>query len=385
MGMNLLLWLSLAGSLARAEGVIKPGEFAPRPQLTMVSPAAFSALPADLRLPADPHLAIEAVSNLEFPQAQVHESSFQGLDRFHESIQMSAHGDGPQSPGPGEFWDGQRREEFAHEEELVYVERAEKKQEAVQYAHAERPALDYRRHRFNKEDAEEFLAETREFPGGGQATGRELLGLLITPDAVDVDRSFDPARLDMTRFGMSDSDLRPILQEKGVPVYAYHDFLGRAFNYGLVYRVSDNETRRTYHGVPLPVREALGYHADEEPSQILPKAEKAKPSAFNAALTALAREAESLPPKEELFEFTAQTVEAAIKAGRLGRDRLSPAFEQRAHSLEFDTPPLAEALLTLLDSSHGTPWFDKALSLCRHAVADGALKQARLDETLSGL
>ncbi len=392
--MNLLLSLALAAGLVRAEPIVNPGELAARAQTPIITPAAFatlpiafSTLPTALQLPALPQLKIDAVANQEIPQAKTPESSFQGLDRFHQSIQMSASkdGGGPQDPGAPKFWDGAHEEENANEEELVYVNRAEKKQEALAYAHAERPALDYRNHRFNKEDAEEFLSETREFPGGGQATGHELLGLLITPDAVRTDHDFDPSRVEMTRFGKSDSDLRPILEEKGIPVYAYHAFLGQAFNYGLVYRVSDNETHKTYHGVPHPVREALGYETEEETKAPAKAADLEKASAFNGALAALAHEAESLPPKEELFEFTAQTVEAAIKSGHLKRDQLSEAFEKRSLSIDFETPTLTEALLTLLESSQGTPWFDKSLNLCRHAVAAGALKQGKLDEILKDL
>jgi hypothetical protein len=395
--MNLLWGLALVLGLAHAEPVVGPGEIVPRAESLIVRPALAPILPASVQLPGAASLELPEFSAPAVPQAQalpdtpaqseIHETAFMGLDRFQQSVKMSAGNkggdDGPQGPGSGQFWDGEHENEEAHQEELVYVERKQQRAEAVQYAHAEIPPLDYRRNHFNKEESQELLAQAHEW-AGGSATGGQFLEMLMTAHAVLLDRELDPSRLDMSLFGKSETEIRGLIQEKDYPVYVYHDFLKQAFNYGLVYRVNDSSRSKTYYGIPYHVREALGLKSEEE-APAKPAEKPAEPTAFSHALSALAEEAEALPAKDELFEFTAQTVEAAIKAGQLDEKQVSQSFRDRADAIDLDESSLHESLLTLLESSHGTKWFDGVLSVCRHAVAAGALNGGRLQQTLKDL
>lgn len=389
--------------MARAEPVGGPGEIGPRVESSIARPVLAPIIPAAVQLPSVTSLALPDFSEQTLPEAQIlpqaqalpdtpaqpeiHETAFMGLDRFQQTIKMSHGGDGgsdgPTGPGSGQFWDGEHENEEAHQEELVYVERKQLRAEAVQYAHAEIPPLDYLRNRFNKEESQELLAQTHEWTGGS-ATGRQFLELVMTPHAVMLDRELDPSRLDMSLFGKSETEIRGLLQEKDYPVYVYHDFLKQAFNHGLVYRVNDSSRSKTYYGVPYHVREALGLKS-EEAAPAKPAEKPAEPTAFSHALAALAKEAEALPAKDELFEFTAQTVEAAIKAGQLDEKQVSKEFRERADAIDFDESSLHESLLTLLESSHGTKWFDGVLAVCRHAVEAGALNGGQLQQTLKDL
>jgi hypothetical protein len=395
--MNLLWGLALVLGIANAEPVVGPGEFGPRIETSIARPVLAPILPAAVPLPSIPSFQLPDLAAQALPQAQiqpetqaqagVHETAFMGLDRFSQAVKMSGRNDsgadGPQDPGSGRFWDGEHEDENAHEEELVYVERKQQRAEAVQYAHAEIPPLDYRRNRFNKEESQELLAQTHEW-AGGSATGRQFLELLMTPHAVMLDRELDPSRMDMSLFGKSETEIRDILKEKDFPVFVYHDFLIQAFNHGLVYRVNDSSRAKTYHGIPYQVREALGLKSEEEkPAKAVEKPTTSSP--LSHALAALAKEAEALPAKDELFEFTAQTVEAAIKAGRLDEKQVSPEFRTRADGIDMDESSLHESLLTLLESSHGTKWFDGVLTVCRHAVEAGALDSRQLEAVLKDL
>jgi hypothetical protein len=104
-----------------------------------------------------------------------------------------------------------------------------------------------------------------------------------------------------------------------------------------------------------------------EPAQEAPSVEKAAapsgPTPFSSALTQLASEAETLPKHEELFEFTAQAVDAAIKAGRLPKDAVSAKFRARADALGYDVPSLEDAVITLMESAEGTPWEARTAAL----------------------
>ncbi len=396
--MNLILGLALVLGFAQAEPVVGPGEIGPRIESSVAQPVPVPMLPAVVQLPNVSALELPQISAPTVPQAQalpdaaaqpeMREPAIMGLDRFQQSIKMSRGGDGggadgPQDPGSGRFWDGENEKEDAHAEELVYVERKQQRAEAVQYAHAEIPPLDYRRDRFNKEESQELLAQTHEW-AGGSATGHQFLELLMTPHAVMLDRELDPSRLDMSLFGKSETEIRGLIQEKDYPVYVYHDFLKDAFNNGLVYRVNDSSRKKTYYGIPYQVREALGLKSEEE-APAKPADKPAEPTAFSHALAALAKEAQGLPAKDELFEFTAQTVAAAIKAKQLDETQVSKQFKERSEAIDFEESSLTESLLTLLESAHGTPWFERTLSLCRHAVEAGALKDAQLRQALEDL
>ena len=74
-------------------------------------------------------------------------------------------------------------------------------------------------------------------------------------------------------------------------------------------------------------------------------------------------EAERLPKNEELFEVTAQVVAAAVKAGSLPPDAVSPAFKARAAKIDFDVSSLSDAVLTLAESAEGTPWEARTAAL----------------------
>jgi hypothetical protein len=260
----------------------------------------------------------------------------------------------------GDFWDGggplpEGSEEFEH------VRRQEKKKEEVKQAHSERSVLDYLRARFNPEAGAEFLDQLYDVGGENSLSGRALLEPVVTEFAVHLDVPLDPSRVDMSAFGRSERELRDIAEAGAFSPQAYHRFLERAFREGLIYRLSDSGVSKTYYGVPYEVRQALSLKASEKKSE-KPATAPAADSAFGSALSAFAERAKAMPKGEELIEFTADAVRAA-KSG----------------------DGLKDALLTLLDSSDGTRWFDEVSALCELAVTEGILTRRQLDEALENL
>lgn len=286
----------------------------------------------------------------------------------------------------GQFWDGDTPWASADEEALV-LRRQEEKEEA-RHAYAEPPVLEHGLRGFSKELAREILDRVYSFGESSQWTGRQLLELLMTEGALDMDRTPDVMRLDMSRFGRSDAEIREILKEKGIPVFRYQDFMNAAFRRGLLYRVNARKLNRTFHGVPALVRQAFGFKPPEEPGSVAVvgqlQGSDAKPSAFSQALSGLAREALAWPVKDELFEFSLQLVEAALAAKRIDSQEVS-ALRGKAPGLAFEVPSLPSALITLLESSKGRDSFDRVLDLCQRAVAENLLKRRQLDETLEAL
>ncbi len=241
---------------------------------------------------------------------------------------------------------------------------SEKRQEAakaVQHAHAEIPVVDYLKRAFDESSAKEFMDGEFTFDGATKKTGRELLSYLVTPDALSDGLTPDPARVDFNRLGKTSSQIRETVDAEGVPYHLYERVLGGAFREGLIYRLYNSLTGFTYHGVPHEIRAIFGLEApaEQKPAEI---AKKSGPTPFSEALTALSEEAVGLDDPE-LFEFTAQTVAAAIKAGKLSSDAVSPAFKARAAKIDFDAPSLKDAALTLAESAEGTPWESKTAAL----------------------
>jgi hypothetical protein len=272
------------------------------------------------------------------------------------------------APAIGDAWDGSGRREEANEEAYAHVEQRRREAEAVQYAHAEIPVVDYRRGAYGEERAKEFMEGVYVVDDKTKFTGLELLSFLVTPEALRADQIPDPARVDFARLGKNSAQIRETLAEKGMPYHPYERVLTEAFRDGLIYRLTDARNGMTYHGVPHEVRAAFGLEAKAPEPAKAEDVAPAGPTPFSVALTKLAKEAESLPHREELFEFTAQVVAAAIKAGKLPPDAVSPAFKARAAKIDFDVTSLKEALLTLAESAEGTPWEGRAADL--QALAD---------------
>lgn len=233
--------------------------------------------------------------------------------------------------------------------------------QAVQHAHAEIPVVDYLRGAYGEERAREFMegvftADEKKF------TGRELLSFVVTPEALNPDLTPDPDRVDFNRLGRSSAQIREIVDEKGMPYHPYERILQEAFREGLIYRLYNKNTSLTYYGVPPRVRADWGLDPAPvvEEKAAAPAAPVATP--FSEALTKLAADAVTLEDNE-LFEFTAQAVDAAIKAGKLPADAVSKAFRARADALGYDVPSLEDAVITLSESAEGTPWERKTAAL----------------------
>lgn len=254
------------------------------------------------------------------------------------------------APSVGDAFDG------------AFAERREKKAEAVQHAHAEIPVVDYVRGSYSREGAAEMMETSFVIDETKNMTGSQLLSLVVTPEALDPDLTPDPDRVDFGRLGKTSAQIRATLEEAGVPYHNYERWLGAAFREGLLYRLFNRNTGLTYYGVPPRVRADWGLEA---PTGVPAAKAPAAPvsSAFSDALKALAADAETLPKHEELFEFTAQAVDAAIAEGRFPAGAVSAKFRARADSIGYDVPSLKDAVLTLAESAEGTPWEAKTAAL----------------------
>jgi hypothetical protein len=340
------------------------------PQTAVLSvPKAAAAMPKAV--------APQAAASAPGPKAQ---TTLAALGRVEAKISASIRG-GTAGSANFNWFDGAKDGEEAGEE--AFIRKEEKKAEEKKQAHAERPVLDYLRNRLNDDEALELAKEELEFAGGAKMTVLRLLELIVTAHAARTDNPPDLTRADAALFGVSDTDLREIAEREGLPAFALQNFYEMAFRRGLIYRLSDNARGRTYYGVPDPVRALLKLQAPRPPEEIA--REKARASAFAQGLPDFADAALELPEGEELFEFSAQVAEAAVKAKLVDRADLPAMFWDRAEELGFEPSPLKDALLTLLESSEGTPWFERSLALCEQAAADGLLARAELDEVLRGL
>jgi hypothetical protein len=253
------------------------------------------------------------------------------------------------APSVGDAFDG------------AFAERREKAAEAVQYAHAEIPVVDYMRGAYGEERAREFMEGAYAVDEKTSFTGRELLAFLVTPEALDPDLVPDPDRVDFNRLGRTTARIRDAVEEKGMPYHPYERILREAFREGLIYRLFDKNTSLTHYGVPPRVRADWGL---EPAPDVEKKAAAAAPAstAFSEALSSLAAEAVAIKDNE-LFEFTAQAVAAAVKEGRLPAAAVPAKFAERAARIEFDVPSLADAVLTLSESAEGTRWEAKTAAL----------------------
>lgn len=338
----------------------------PSVSLPPLAASAVPRLPEAFKLPPIAAPKVQALPGLKI----MGQTAFQAADR--PPLQAFAKA--------GEDWDHQERREEAREEELVHVNR-EAKKEAVLHQHAERPALDHSRQAFSAARAKEFAETVYDLGDEKGTTGQDILSWLTTEHAVMDERVPES---DFESFGRSEIQVRSIAKEKGVSVHALQRVMDRAFRWGLLYRLYDLKQGKTYYGVPYEARTALNIIPPEAASRL--QAEKeAVASEFAQALTALARESLSLKPKDEVFEFVAQTVKAAKSAGIVKDADLPEAFLARAKALDLDASDLRSALFTLLESSHGTPWFDKAKALCAQAASQGLVGQSELDRILADL
>lgn len=243
----------------------------------------------------------------------------------------------------------------------AFAEKRVEAAKAVQYARAEIPVVDYLRGAYGEERAREFMegvftADEKKF------TGRELLSFVVTPESLNPDLVPDPDRVDFNRLGRTSTQIREIVGEKGMPYHPYERILQEAFREGLIYRLFNKNTSLTYYGVPPRVRADWGL----DPAPVVEKKAEAPAepvsTPFSEALAALAAEAVTIKDAE-LFEFTAQAVDAAIKAGKLPAGAVSKAFRARADALGYDVPSLSDAVITLSESAEGTPWERKTAAL----------------------
>lgn len=355
--MRALLAVLLCSAAASAAPVVRlqSSVTAPLAAHTLTIPLMGLQAPAPLFAPAPLTLSLVPAPSLALtpaPAPAAAPTALQGLSAIVLSLQPQ----GPAfvAPSIGDAFDGRRPEEEGEEE---FARKEEKKAKEVRYAHADVPVLDYRGGAYSQESAERLLDE--EFMSSDERawTGRDLLALIVTPAELPPDTVPDPSRIDLGTLGLSSLKLREVLAERGLPVFRYEAFLKEAFNEGLVYRLTDAATGKTYHGVPARVRAELGLTAPAGPGAAA-KAEVSEkgPSAFSLALDALVEQAKALPKGEELVEFTGD---------------VSAAFAS-------DPSALADALLTLRDSAEGTPWEARVEALCRLAVAEGLLAEGRL-------
>lgn len=288
---------------------------------------------------------------------------------------------GPQASGNYEAkrggagrWDGVKERVELRERIPVFAERR-RVLRAVRFQHAERPALDYREQSFSPERAQEFAAETFEMGEGIVWTGRQLLEALMTPQGLIPTTPPDKARVDLGLFGKSDAILQTLAAENGIAPYRLHDALERAYREGLIFKFDSARLKKTFYGVPEPVRRALGLTAPEpSPAEAPRAAAPAKPTPLSESLAALAGAVEGLPAKDETFEFAAQAAAAMIEAGLVRQEDLPAGFVAKARSIGFETPPLGAAVMTLYESSRGTPYFTLARAFARRAADAGLLE-----------
>lgn len=261
----------------------------------------------------------------------------------HVNVQASLNG----------YWDGAREPQHEQEEEFAYVNREARREEARQELREEVPPLDYRRQALSEEGAREF-GEYQLDLGGRVMSGKEVLGLLVTPFAVVEGMPPDPRAVDFAGFGRGEGELRELADREGFSYHRLSDVLRVAHRDGLIYRLHDTRRGRTYYGVPYEVRQALGLtHEPPAPAVVLekPKAE----SAFARKLEALARRLEREAPKDELAEFVAEAAESST------------------------------GVLSLVESAHGTDFWDDALAVAQAAAEEGRVDKAELESVLRDL
>lgn len=250
------------------------------------------------------------------------------------------------------YWDGAKEPEREHEEEFAYVNREARNEEAHQRLHEEIPPLDYRRQAFSEAGAREF-AEYQLDLGGRVMSGRDALGLLVTPFAVVEGMPPDPRAVDFAGFGRGEGELREIADREGFSYHRLSDVLRVAHREGLVYRLHDTQRGRTYYGVPYEVRRALGLSVEVEKPQLQPQPKAG--SAFASKLAALAARLAREAPRDELAEFVAEAGESST------------------------------GVLSLVESAHGTEFWDDALAIAHAAAEEGRVDKAELESVLRDL
>lgn len=382
----LLAVAAQAGTVAPLEGVLSRPVLNPMAAVTGISavslpvlPSAFGSTPfaavsafTPAPLPSLP-VAVAVVAPVSVAPARVVPATAKipGMP-----VHFSAHaGD----DGSG-FFDG------AAEHEEQFAERREQKREEIKHAHAERPAFDFVRGRFDPGLAKELAETTVSRPGGKPTNGYRLLALLVTPLAAHPDSPPDPTRLDAAQFGRSDGEIRALLEKEGIPRYAMDAILDKAFRWGLVYRIHDSAREKTFYGLTQEARDLLNLKQPrakkENKAKSGGKTAAPKASALGQSLIVLAEDAVSWPKNDEMFEFAAQTAYAAASAGLIKKEALPEAFRTRADAIGFEAERLNHSLLTLLESAEDGPQYARILALCEAAVAEGALSRAELDEVL---
>ncbi|HVE14493.1 MAG TPA: hypothetical protein VNI01_13930 [Elusimicrobiota bacterium] len=317
----------------------------------------------------------------EAPGATRIGASFQRLDAQSRPVQrMVASGDtsgARASSGEifGEYgkWSVAEREE-AREEASVLVATARRERRAVQIQRAELPPLDYRSSSFNEDAAREFSKKRFRF-GDKTWSGRKILLMLLTPNAVVADLAVDPTRMDLATFGKSESSIWELARARRIPIHAIDDALKEAFRMGLVYRVHDRIAGRSYYGVPYPTRSALRLRSFRRAASLAVAAsQRAAPrqqAPWAEDLLQLAAQVADLPAKDETFELVAQAVLAAEKSGDIEAAKVPAGFQAKAEAIGFEVPPLSSALETLHDLLAGTPYEGAWENMARHGA--GAL------------
>ncbi len=280
---------------------------------------------------------------------------------------------------------GNAADEYSAEEAYAPVERQVRREEAVRHAEQPLPVYDYMPGRFSAESAaEEFVDVVFDF-SGTEKSGREILEFLVTPYAVHPSIEPDPEQMDVPLFGRSDAEIRSFAQDQGIAGWRFDDTMRRAFRAGLIYRIHDRKRGKTFTGVPYAVREAFDL---KEPSveKVIETEEAPAPVLESMqSLGALAGRMKGLAATNEIFEFAAQAADIAAREGRLDWDSLPDEFRTKAAAYRGERGALADALITLAESAHGTEWFDAAVSVAEEAASDGIIDAAELRGVISNL
>jgi hypothetical protein len=286
-----------------------------------------------------------------------------------------------------EFFSGRNfahDEEFAEEEAFAHVERHARKEE-VRYAEAERELLDYARGGMREDLAREFAEQEFDLKEGETWRGEDILRLVVTEFAVHLDVALDPGTNDLNRFGISDTDLYAKAESLGLRPWGVQEALGRAYRYGLVYRLHDSALQRTLTGVPYHVRRMFDLAPEPVASEPVVEEVAVEVTAFAEQVAALILATAGLTDKDEIFEFAAQLALAAVAAGHVEESALPEDYLERAHSVGFETPKLDSAVLILLESAHATEYFAAAQRVAQAAASAGLVDGGELRDVLSYL
>lgn len=277
------------------------------------------------------------------------------------------------------------------QEELVTVARAERKAEAVKYAHAPIPAFDYIQGRLNATLAQDFSNKVFSIKGEAQFTGKDLLDSLMSLKAAQPNNAPNVDRLtgfELAQLGKTETSLRDFADSKKIPFGLMYDALREAHRYGLVYQMKDLKRGATYYGVPQSVRDMLKLAVPQEAppvSAVQAETVAKKPlSPFGKTLQSLLEKAKTLSPKDEFFEFSAQLANSALETGVINEEAIPAEFKPVIARIGV-TETMPGSILTVFESSVGGPFESIAKDLCLNGITEGLLDQQEFQEVKDSL